>query len=81
MVYGEHVRDWIVNSDVGILDTPSSNIAWRNSIIILYQTNFKNPFPEKEIRSINLESQNSYSNIFIIGITGNSDSVGGESDK
>ena len=81
VVYGEHVRDWFVNSDVGILDTPSSNIAWRNSIIILYQTNFKNPFPEKEIRSINLESQNSYSNIFIIGITGNSDSVGTESDK
>ena len=81
VVYGEHVRDWFVNSDVGILDTPSSNIAWRNSTIVLYQTNFKNPFPEKEIRSINLESQNNYSNIFIIGITGNSDSVRAESDK
>ncbi len=81
IIYGEHVRDLVVKADIGLIDTPSSEIAWRNRNVVLFRTNLKNPFPKKEIRSIDLESQNSYSNIFIIGITGNSDSVGGESDK
>ena len=81
IIYGEHVRDLVVKADIGLIDTPSSRIAWRNRNVVLFKTNLKNPFPKKEIRSIDLESQNSYSNIFIIGITGNSDSVGGESDK
>ena len=81
IIYGEHVRDLVVKADIGLIETPSSRIAWRNRNVVLFKTNLKNPFPKKEIRSIDLESQNSYSNIFIIGITGNSDSVGGESDK
>ena len=76
IVYGEHVRDWYVDADIGVLDTPKSKIAWRSTAGALYQTNWVNPHPEKEIQSIDLESQMGYSNVFVIGITGNPDSAG-----
>ena len=76
IVYGEHVRDWYVDADIGVLDTPNSKIAWRSTTGALYQTNWVNPHPEKEIQSIDLESQMGYSNVFLIGITGNPDSAG-----
>jgi len=80
IVYGEHVRDWVIDTNIGLLDTPKSKIGWRSSSIALFQTTWANPHPQKEIQSIDLESEMSFSNVFIIGITGNPDSAGeGES--
>ena len=86
VIYGVHLRDWYQEEANRNLKTPEAEIVYRgwagnNFPFGLYQQVWKNPHPEKTIKTIDIVGQNSFSNFFLVGMSGEAQSSGEDDQK
>ena len=86
VIYGVHLRDWYQEEANRNLKTPEAEIVYRgwagnNFPFGLYQQVWKNPHPEKKIKTIDIVGQNSFSNFFLVGMSGEAQSSGEDDPK
>ena len=86
VIYGVHLRDWYQEEANRNLKTPEAEIVYRgwasnNFPFGLYQQVWKNPHPEKKIKTIDIVGQNSFSNFFLVGMSGEAQSSGEDDQK
>ena len=76
VIYGVHLRDWFQSERNRNLKTPKAEIVYRGRTggfsYGLYQQFWANPHPAKTIKTIDVLGQNSFSNFFLVGMTGES---------
>jgi len=80
VIYGVHSRDWFQEEANRNLKTPEAEIVYRgwagkNFPFGLYQQVWKNPHPEKKIKTIDIVGQNSFPNFFLVGMSGEAQSL------